>query len=142
MCFLIWVYIFIEFLIFLWTKIVFFSPYFTHSKQSIHSNHGYRRKQLYIFVMQLNQDSPLIYVISHCFFNNISAISWRSVSLVEETGVPGENHRSVANHWHAFIRKCCIEYTSQWTRFELTLVVIGIAQVVVNECMYWLWLLW
>ena len=27
-------------------------------------------------------------------FNNISAISRRSVLLVEETGVPGENHRS------------------------------------------------
>jgi hypothetical protein len=26
-------------------------------------------------------------------FNNISAISWRSVLLVKETGVPGENHR-------------------------------------------------
>jgi len=26
-------------------------------------------------------------------FNNISAISWRSVLLVEETGGPGENHR-------------------------------------------------
>ena len=25
--------------------------------------------------------------------NNISDISWRSVLLVEETGVPGENHR-------------------------------------------------
>jgi hypothetical protein len=29
--------------------------------------------------------------------NNISAISWRSVLLVEETGVPGENHRSLTN---------------------------------------------
>ena len=26
-------------------------------------------------------------------FNNISAISWRSVLLGEETRVPGENHR-------------------------------------------------
>ena len=26
-------------------------------------------------------------------FNNISIISWRSVLFVEETGVPGENHR-------------------------------------------------
>jgi len=26
-------------------------------------------------------------------FNNISVISWRSVLLVEETGVPGEAHR-------------------------------------------------
>ena len=25
-------------------------------------------------------------------FNNISDISWRSVLLVEETGVPGKNH--------------------------------------------------
>ena len=30
-------------------------------------------------------------------FNNISAISWRSVLLVEGTGVPGENHRPVAS---------------------------------------------
>ena len=29
-------------------------------------------------------------------FNNDSVISWRSVLLVEETGVPGENHRHVA----------------------------------------------
>jgi hypothetical protein len=32
-------------------------------------------------------------------FNNISAISWRLVLLVEETGVPGENDRPVASHW-------------------------------------------
>jgi len=30
---------------------------------------------------------------------NISVISWWSVLLVEETRVPGENHRSVASHW-------------------------------------------
>jgi hypothetical protein len=31
-------------------------------------------------------------------FNNISVISWRSVLLVEETGVPEENHRPAASH--------------------------------------------
>jgi hypothetical protein len=31
-------------------------------------------------------------------FNNISIISWLSILLVEETGVPGENHRPVASH--------------------------------------------
>jgi hypothetical protein len=31
-------------------------------------------------------------------FNNISVISWRSVLLVEETRVPGENHRPAASH--------------------------------------------
>jgi len=33
-------------------------------------------------------------------FNNISVISERSVLLVEETGVSGQNHRLVARHWH------------------------------------------
>jgi len=37
-------------------------------------------------------------MVFSAIFNNISAISWRSVLLVEETGVPGENHRPVASH--------------------------------------------
>ena len=37
----------------------------------------------------------LRYIVSNAIFNNISVISWRSVLLVEETGVPGENHRPV-----------------------------------------------
>jgi len=32
-------------------------------------------------------------------FNNISVISWRSVLLVEETRVPGENERPTTSHW-------------------------------------------
>jgi hypothetical protein len=32
-------------------------------------------------------------------YNNISVISWRSVLLVEETGVPRENHQPVTSHW-------------------------------------------
>jgi hypothetical protein len=32
-------------------------------------------------------------------FNNISVISGRSVLLVEESEVPGENHRPAASHW-------------------------------------------
>ena len=31
-------------------------------------------------------------------FNNISAISWRVVLLVEETRVPRENHRHATSH--------------------------------------------
>ncbi len=37
-------------------------------------------------------------IMFNATFNNISAISWRSVLLVVETGGPGENHRSVASH--------------------------------------------
>ena len=32
-------------------------------------------------------------------FNNIPVILWRSVLLVEETGVFGENHWPAASHW-------------------------------------------
>jgi hypothetical protein len=33
-------------------------------------------------------------------FNYISVILWRSVLLVEETGVPGEIHGPVASHFN------------------------------------------
>jgi len=35
-------------------------------------------------------------------FNNISVILWWSVLLVEETGVPRENHRPVASRWQTW----------------------------------------
>ena len=38
-------------------------------------------------------------MVINATFNNTSAISWRAVLLVEETGGPGENHRHVASHW-------------------------------------------
>jgi hypothetical protein len=44
-------------------------------------------------------------IIFNANFNNISAISWRSVLLVEETRVPGENHRPVASHWQTLSHK-------------------------------------
>ena len=34
-------------------------------------------------------------------FNSILVISWPSVLLVKETGVPGENRRPVASHWQS-----------------------------------------
>jgi len=38
-------------------------------------------------------------MVFHATCNNISVISWRYILLVEETGVPRENHRPVASHW-------------------------------------------
>ena len=39
--------------------------------------------------------------VLNAIFDNILAtfISWLSVLLLEETGVPGENHRPVTSHW-------------------------------------------
>jgi hypothetical protein len=36
-------------------------------------------------------------MVFNATFNNISVISWQSVLLVEETGVPEENQRPVAS---------------------------------------------
>ena len=38
-------------------------------------------------------------MVFNATFNNISVISWQSVLLVEETGVPGENHQPATSHW-------------------------------------------
>ena len=38
-------------------------------------------------------------IVFKAIFNNISVILWWSVLLVEETGVPGENHQPVVSHW-------------------------------------------
>jgi hypothetical protein len=40
-------------------------------------------------------------------FNNISVLSWRPVLVVEESGVPGENHRPWASNWLTFITYGC-----------------------------------
>jgi len=39
------------------------------------------------------------FIVFKVTFSNISAISWRPVLVVEETGVPGENHRPWACNW-------------------------------------------
>ena len=36
-------------------------------------------------------------MVLNATFNNISAVSWQSVILMVETGVPRENHRPAAN---------------------------------------------
>ena len=37
-------------------------------------------------------------LVCNATFNNMSFISWESFSLMEETGVPGDNHRPTASH--------------------------------------------
>ena len=42
-----------------------------------------------------SNDEGVRVMVFNTIFNNVSVISWRSVLLMEETRVPGENHR----HW-------------------------------------------
>ena len=56
---------------------------------------------LHLHVIKITPDQD-IGLGSRCFnvtFNNISVISWRSNFLVEETGVPGENHWHATSYW-------------------------------------------
>jgi len=67
-------------------------------------------------------------------FNNISDISWWSVLLVEETGVPGENHASTYHKSLTnFITWCCIEYTSPERNSFRSQCIALIAYTVVNS---------
>ena len=49
---------------------------------------------------RLDEKDGLVWVwfmVFNATFNDISARSWLSVLLVEDTGVPGENHRPVTD---------------------------------------------
>jgi len=63
-------------------------------------------KLLLFAIVCHNQDvkrHPIKYsvrvTVYNATFNNISGISWWSVFLVEEIGVPGGNNRLAASHW-------------------------------------------
>ena len=76
--------------------------------------------------LYMNQASGVRVMVFNATFNNISVISWQSALLVEETRVPGENHRPVASHWQTWSHNFASSTPSPWTGFELTtLVVIG-----------------
>jgi hypothetical protein len=54
----------------------------------------------YILVSCAHSNTSFVcLMVFNTTFNNISAISWRSVLLAEETGGSGENHCPVACHW-------------------------------------------
>ena len=57
-------------------------------------------KYMYMFLLETEDFIVSVRVmVFYTTFNNILVISWRPVLLVEETGVPGENHRPAAFHW-------------------------------------------
>ena len=49
-------------------------------------------------------------IVFNATFNNSSAISWRSVLFVEETGVPGENNRPASSHQQTLSHNAVHQY--------------------------------
>jgi len=73
---------------------------YTHKPQS-NQLQLFNNDITYIFGFILKGDQGISFrvMVFNATFNNISVIAWRSVLLVEDTGVPGENHRPAASHW-------------------------------------------
>ena len=93
-----------------------------------HITESYTGIYIYInnFNTKCNKLCFCLFVLMVFNINNISALSWQSVLLMEETGGPIENHWPVTCHWQTLSHNVD---TLPWSRFELTTsVVIG------NDC--------
>jgi hypothetical protein len=93
--------------------IVFYGIYFVSFIRSFRLGFGIVSTVWYVFVYNLyvylfsgrrnieckyqegNFDIVVLFMVFNATYNNISAISWRSVLLMGETGIPGENHPPV-----------------------------------------------
>ena len=54
--------------------------------------------QPYLTDSLLRSRVGVVFMVFNATFDNISVISWRQFYWWRDTGVPGENHRHVANH--------------------------------------------
>jgi hypothetical protein len=69
-------------------------------------------------------------------FNNISVISWRSVLLVEETGVPEENHRPAASHWQTLSHNVVLS-TPHLSGVQTRMFVAIGSDIIINPTTIW-----
>ena len=78
-------------------------------------------------------------MVFNATFNNIPVISWRSVFffLVEETGVPGKNHRPVVSHWQTLSHKVFLYINALRVVYRITRKdCVNISSLHVYTCFY------
>ena len=61
----------------------------------------------------------ILVMVFNATFNNMSAILWRSVLLVEETRGPGESHRPAASHGQTLSHNVVSSRSQQNSRADL-----------------------
>jgi len=67
-------------------------------------------------------------------FSNISAISWRSILVVDEAGVPGENHQPTGKLYHLRLRVECTLLVIYKNRARTyTVLMIGLYELLGNQ---------
>ena len=72
------------------------------------------------------------FLVFNATFSNISAISWRPVLVVEEAGVPGENHRT-GKLYHLRLRVECTFFCNLQSRTRThAVLVIGLNELLGN----------
>jgi hypothetical protein len=75
---------------------------FTGQYYGLH-NHSVLCWILYIISIEYYSEVSDMVMVFNATFNYISVISWRSILLMEETGVPVKNHRPTASHWQTLL---------------------------------------
>ena len=78
---------------------------FNVSKMCIYAINKTKHKRLNALTVNISSMSSILglgvrAIALNATFSNISIISWRYVLMVEETGVPGENHERNSNSQH------------------------------------------
>ena len=53
----------------------------------------------FLYIQNIVHEIWFRVMVFNATFNNITDISWQSVLLMKETGVPRKNHQPVANQW-------------------------------------------
>jgi hypothetical protein len=59
-------------------------------------------------------------MVFNATFNIFSVISWQSLLLVEETGVPRENYRPAASHWQTLSHNVSSTPRPSWIRTHIS----------------------
>ena len=83
----------------LWTNILFFERWLIMTKMYVYKQIINVFVYEYAYVLRVGMWFMLLNATFNKINTSVIPVSWRSVLLVEESGVHGENHRPIASHW-------------------------------------------
>jgi hypothetical protein len=91
-----------KFFFYFYFLVLFFTVHYFNRMLELFRYVQDQSKMIYMWSVILHV-FPVRVIVFNATLNNISVISWRSVLLVKETGVPGENHMTCRKSLTNFI---------------------------------------